>query len=60
MFTIAFTPDITLWDIVNSNCGPHLHEIVVKSQRIINDDISSHRPPSVVQCYRFAGTFVLA
>lgn len=44
MITIAFTPDVTLWDIVNSVCGPHLHEIVVKSQTIINDDISSHRP----------------
>ena len=60
MFTIAFTSDITFWNIVNSVCGPHLHEIVVKPQGIVNDDISSHRPPSIIQRYHFAGTFVLA
>ena len=60
MFTIAFMSDIISWNIVNSVCGPHLHGIVVKPQGMFNDDISSHRPPSVIQCYHLAGNFVLA
>ena len=47
-------------DGLKSVCGRHLHKIVVRFKTIIDDDISSHCPPSVVQRYNVAGTFALA
>ena len=49
----------TIWDIVSSVCGLYLHEIIIPSETIIDDDVSSQRSPSVVQRYHFAGTFIL-
>ena len=55
-----FTPKATIWDILSSVCGLYLHEVIVPSETIIDDNISSQRSPSVVQRHHFTGYFILA
>ena len=58
--TFEFMPEATIWHMVSSVCDLYLREIIVPSETIIDDDISSQRSPSVVQRHHFAGTFILA